>query len=199
MNTFSVFDEKELVTRLREGDKVAFERLYAQYKTRLAGNFIKLLRDDELAKDAMQELSLKLWNARESIDVDQSFKAYLFRIAENLVFDYYKKMARDRAKETSLLSELEDWYSHIEEDLISKENISQVRAIIDKLPEKQRKAYVLHKMEGKSYKEIAEIMDIAPSTINKHIYTAHKFVKEQIIASAHFRKVILITLFMSWL
>lgn len=197
MKTIPDFDEKELVGRLREGDEAAFEILYNYYKKRLTGNFLKLLKDDELAKDALQELFTKIWNGRRTVDPELSFKAYLFRVAENQVINAYKRAAHDKKMQESMLLEMEGGYRHIEEDIISAENIALVQAIIKKLPQQQQTAYRLHKIEGKSYKEIEEIMNIAPSTINKHIHSAHKFVKQEIFASPHFAKTVLAALYLA--
>jgi RNA polymerase sigma-70 factor (ECF subfamily) len=134
-----------------------------------------------------------VWNNRESIDLNQSFRAYLFRIAQNLVIDYYRKAARDKSMQILMLQE-DSWYQHIEEQLVAKENLTMLHKIIDKLPAQQRRAYILHKVENKSYKEISELMQIAPSTINKHIHFAHRFVKEQLVHSPFLLKTILVAL-----
>ena len=176
-------DEKDLLIRLRDGDRTAFEAIYELYKMRLAANFIKFFRDDELAKDALQDLFMRVWDYRQNIDAEQSFRSYLFRIAENLVVDHYRKAARDKARQVIMLQGSDGSYLHVEERLNSKDNIALVQAIINKLPEQQRRAYLLHKIEGKSYKEISELMVISPSTINKHIHFAHKFVKAQLLNS----------------
>lgn len=180
MATTNPTDEKDLLLKLQNGDHAAFDILYNRYKTRLARNFIKLLHDDELAKDAYQDLFIRVWNNREHIDANQSFRSYLFRIAENLVVDYYRKAARDQTMQEKMMRQQLVGYNHVEEQLHKKENIALLHAIIDKLPEQQRKAYLLHKIEGKSYREISEQMGITASTINKHIHTAHKFVTKQI-------------------
>lgn len=190
MSISSALDEADLLQLLKKGDKKAFESLYHLYKERLAVNFIKLLRDDELAKDALQELFIRVWNNRLSIDLNQSFRSYLFRIAQNLAIDYYRKAARDKSMQTLMLQQ-DNWYQHIEEQLVARENLAILYSILDKLPEKQRRAYILHKVENKSYKEISELMNITPSTINKHIHVAHQFVKEQLIRSPFLFRTIL--------
>lgn len=183
MNAPIATDENELLIKLRNGDQHAYITLYNLYKMRLAANFIKLLRDDELAKDALQDLFMRVWAGRQNIDPGQSFRSYLFRIAENLTIDYYRKAARERAYQEKMLIADNQWYRHVEEQMLSKENIALVRAIIEKLPEQQRKVYTMHKIDGNSYKEISELLGISLSTINKHVHFAHKFVKAQLLSS----------------
>ena len=188
-----ITDEKELVQRLRNGDFEAFEQLYRHYRKRLAGNFVKLLRSDVLAQDALQDLFLKVWNARATIDPTQSFRSYIYRIAENQVIDIYRKAARDKMLMQQLLAVCDSGYTHVEEHIISEENIRMVRQIIAQLPAQQKKVYTLHKLEGKSYEEISVLLRISTSTINKHIYRAHRFVKSQLLKAPQFTITLILT------
>lgn len=190
------YNEPVLLSKLREGDQRAFKRLYDHFKMGLANSLVRVLRDDELAKDVLQELFIRIWNNRETIDPQLSFKAYLYRIAQNLVVDYYRKAARDKSLQALMLQE-EGWYSHVEEQLDKKENAAMLHALLQKLPEQQRRAYVLHKIEEKSHQEISEIMQISASTVNKHIHYAHRFVKAQLIQSPFYLRALLIGLMMT--
>ncbi|MCH5685594.1 sigma-70 family RNA polymerase sigma factor [Niabella sp. W65] len=192
MTNPKLINEYELLHQLREGSSLAFNELYNCYKKRLAANLLKLLRDEELAKDALQDLFIKVWNNRTSINADLSFKAYLFRMAENLVVDYYRKASRNKDLQQKMLQvEFDNVYNNVDDHLFSGEKVVLVQQIINKLPEQQRKAYTLHKLEGLSHKEISELMELSTDTINKYIYLAHKFVKEQIVASPHFTVILL--------
>src|SRR5690606_6417660 len=93
-----------------------------------------------------------------------------------------------------LLAGSDGLYSHIEEKLVSQEHIALVRHIIDQLPPQQKRAYTLHKIEGRSYKEISNLMQISPSTINKHVHAAGKFVRQQLLNSPELAHSLLITL-----
>lgn len=184
--------ERLLLLRVQSGDNLAFGQIYERYKVQLATNFIRLLRNDELAKDALQDLFVRLWNKRATIDTTQPFTAYLYRIAKNLVIDYYRKASRDKIMQAMMMDEQSQWYQHVEEYMTVKENAYLLKKIIAQLPKKQQEAYILHKLEGKSYKEISALMGISTSTINKHIHTAHKFVKAQIMGSPDLLKMLLL-------
>ncbi|MGA6118196.1 RNA polymerase sigma factor [Sphingobacterium anhuiense] len=198
MSHIPLANENDLLQRLIDGDHAAFETIYHHYKQQLAVNLLKLLKDDDLATDALQDLFTRVWKNRTSIDVNQSFKAYLYRIAKNLVIDYYRKAAHDRTL-YDLLLQTADWYSPIEEQLIKKENKEIFTSLLNKLPLQQRRAFELHKLNGKSYKEIAEIMGITPTTINKHIYQASQSIKEQVLKSPHLFRVILVPIILAYL
>lgn len=191
MSHIPLDNEYQLLQQLKDGNHSAFELIYNHYKQQLAVNFLKLLKDDDLATDALQELFTRVWNNRAAIDPNQSFKAYLYRIAKNLAIDYYRKAASDKQLRDILLLKT-NWYEPIEEQLIKKENKQIFESLLAKLPEQQRRVFELHKLNGKSYKEISALMGISPSTINKHIYQASRNIKEQILKSPHLFRLILL-------
>lgn len=177
-------DEKRLLERLQSGDQEAFEQLYHFHKKKLAGNLLRLLKSEELVEEVLQELFLKIWVAHESVDPQRSFRSFLFRVAENLVYDLFRKSARDKRVESYLMSATSELYSHIEEDIFSKENHLLLQKAIDKLPPQRKKVFTLFKIEGKSYKEISEELGISHPTINEHIQKATQFLKNEINPSS---------------
>lgn len=166
------FNEKDLLERMRNGDVHAFHQIYDRYKGPLARRILLLLKADELVQDVLQDLFLKVWEHRSTIDPERSFRAYLFRIISNQVTDIFRKVHREIVLQERLLRENSNSYCHIEEEVISKENIQFIREALRQLPDRQREIFMLHKLDGKSYKEISEELGIEPATINQHIYRA---------------------------
>lgn len=166
-------DEQALLQRLRDGDAVAFTELYNRYKKRLAAKLIRLLKSDELAKDTLQELFANIWERREQIDPDQPFAAYLFRIAVNMVSNIYRKSYRDESMKQQLMISAPGGFASPEDLYIDRERIKQLHDALEQLPERQRQVYMLHKIEGKSYKEIEDELHISRSAINNHITRAN--------------------------
>lgn len=136
-----------------------------------------MVHAEDLAEELLQDLFVKIWEKRGLIDIDQSFKAYLYKIAERIVSDHFRKMTREaRLKgEFSMLSSIPS--SKTEEDLFEKETRANIQAAIDKLPLQQRQVFTLCKIEGKSYEEVSKILGISTATINTHITRATKAVK----------------------
>ncbi|WP_285010934.1 RNA polymerase sigma factor [Pedobacter faecalis] len=187
------FEEKELLIRLKAGDKQAFESLYHRYKHRIAANLLRLLKSEELAEEILQDMFVRLWDRRSSINPEQSFRSYLFRVAENKVMDYYRRMARDKRMREKLTAAVSELYSHIEEDIFSKENSRLLQEAIDQLPPQRKQVFILCKMEGKSYKEVAELLSISPSTINDHLYKANLFLKAYFRSDSGMVKLVLLS------
>jgi RNA polymerase sigma factor (sigma-70 family) len=170
-------DEKSLLLQLKNGDERAFEILYNNYKFRIAGNLFKLLKSDDLVKEMLQELFFKIWEVRTQIDPEKSFKSYLFRIAENLVHDYFRKVAKDKRLLTKIVASSSELYLHVEEDMLSKEDAQKLQKAINLMPPQRKMVFTLCKLEGKSYKEVEEIMGINAKTISSHMLQANRFLK----------------------
>ncbi|SDL55900.1 RNA polymerase sigma-70 factor, ECF subfamily [Pedobacter sp. ok626] len=170
-------DEQALLLQLKNGDQHAFEMLYNNYKFRIAGNLFKLLKSDDLVKEILQELFFKIWEVRTQIDPEKSFKSYLFRVAENLVYDYFRKVAKDKRLLAKIMASSSELYLHIEEDMLSKEEGQKLQQAIDLMPPQRKMVFTLCKLEGKSYKEVEEIMGINAKTISSHMLQANRFLR----------------------
>ncbi|MGO4878492.1 RNA polymerase sigma factor [Pedobacter psychrotolerans] len=170
-------DEQALLLQLKNGDQRAFEILYNRYKFRIAGNLFKLLKSDDLVKEILQELFFKIWEVRAQIDPEKSFKSYLFRIAENLVYDYFRKVAKDKRLLAKMVASSSELYLHIEEDMLNKEEAQKLQQAINMMPIQRKMVFTLCKLEGKSYKEVEEIMGINAKTISSHMLQANRFLR----------------------
>ncbi len=173
-------DEKAVLLQLRGGSYEAFEWIYHRYKVRLAGSMLRLLKSSDLVDDLLQELFVRLWEHRETIDPEQSIKAYLFRIAGNLVCDTFRRFSKDRQLRDRLFLAMEEMGASIEEQLFMREDRQAIEAAIALLPPKRRKIFVLCKLESKSYEEVSSLLNISLSTINDHIYKANQFLRQHL-------------------
>lgn len=178
MKTYGKLAEDVLLIHLKSGDVKAFEELYNRYKHRLAGKFLQLLKSEELAQDALQDLFAKIWEVRENLDPEQSFPAFLYRIATNLAFTAFRRATLESSPKTLLKIGYSESYTHVEEKLISKESVKLIKDALDLLPERQKQVFVMHKIDEKSYKEISEELKISLSAINNHITRANKHLAE---------------------
>ena len=181
---YSNFSEKELVASLKDGSKQAFETLYNQYKKRLAGNLFKLLKCEDLTLEILQDLFLKIWDTRAQINPEKSFKSYLFKIAQHMVMDYYRRAARDKVLRDKMIQASTEIYTHIEEHLFRKENVKILHQAIELMPSQRKLVFTLFKLEGKSYKEIEQTLGINAKTINSHLFQANKFLKQHFMSES---------------
>ena len=170
-------NENELVTRLRDDNQEAFAQLYRLYSGRLLGYIIRLVKSDWYAAELLQDTFVKLWNNRKNIDPDGSFRSYLFRIAENNVYDFFRKAALDKKLQAEIIKAASEYYQHVEENLFTKENEEILRNAINLLPPKRREVFQLIKIEERSYDEVSLLLNISVSTINDHMVKATKSIR----------------------
>ena len=111
---------------------------------------------------------------------------YLFRIAENLTYDLFRKIARDKKLQSELIAQACPGYRHVEEEICSKESVEMLREIIIALPPQRRKIFRLVKLEGRTYAEVSKLLNISTSTINDHVVKATKFIREQMHSDVQF-------------
>ena len=171
-------DEKELLSLLLNGNEQAFEKIYQLYSTRLYGNLLKLVKSETEAQEILQDVFLKIWDNRQNIDIEKSFRSYLFKIAENKVVDFFRKVARDKKREAQLISLATNEYVPVEELLQSDEKTALLQKAIYSLPPQRQQVFRLCKLEGKSYKEVSEQLGISVSTISDHIVKATKSIRD---------------------
>jgi RNA polymerase sigma-70 factor (family 1) len=170
--------ERDLVLALQRGDEEAFETIYGLYSQRLFGRLLKLVKTEAQAQEILQDVFIKLWQYRRSLDPDKSFRSFLFKIAENKVYDFFRKAARDKVMEANLISLATTNYINIEEYTRVEENLRLLYKAIESLPPQRQQVFRLCKLEGRSYKEVSELLSISLSTISDHIVKATKAIKE---------------------
>jgi DNA-directed RNA polymerase specialized sigma24 family protein len=100
---------------MRPGSEWAFEKINKLYSTGLNCNLLKLVKSEPEVQEILQDIFLKIGNNRQNIDIDKSFRSYLFKIAENKVYDFSDKAVRDKKLEAQLLAIASSEYTPIEE------------------------------------------------------------------------------------
>ena len=133
---------------------------------------LKNIKDEDNAKDVVQDAFVKMWNKRETINFEKS-RSYLFTTAYHTMIDYIRK---DK-KQTSLENVNEDNYSVNTGFSDTKEIINEA---LEKLTDIQKSVILLRDYEGYSYKEIGEITDLNESQVKVYIYRARIILKNYI-------------------
>jgi len=184
MAHYDDLDDNKLASLLKKGDELAFAALYYRFGQRIYANLRKLLKDEELAQEFLQDVFMKVWEKREQLNYEISFRAYLFRISENLVRDFFRKVSRDQKLIDKLIKSSTEFSTDLDADYIRKEENSLFSKAIESLPPKRKEIYTLCKIEGRSYDEVSKLLGISNTTINDHIVKATKFIQKQIMLSS---------------
>lgn len=173
--------EKKLITRLRQGDYEAFDALYVHYSLPIAYYLRQLLKLPDKAEEIHQDVFLKIWERRTSLKPDTPFRPFLFLIAKNAVMDFFRKVARDKQLEQALATHLSATsYDQVADFIDFRETNDAIKAAIAKLPPQRQRIFILCKLEGKSYEDVAGHLGISLSTVKDHMAKAMRFIKTEL-------------------
>lgn len=171
-------NESHILTSLKNSDKKAFDKLFSQFYPILCAychKFVSLEDSEEIVQDTL----LWLWENRKEITVEKSLSSYLFRSVYNRALN--KIASKDcRNKANTLYFEymqetLQDKSYYQTDDLKDK-----VREAIAKLPESYRQAFIMHRFEEMTYKEIAEKLGVSSKTVDYRIQQSLKLLREDL-------------------
>ena len=160
--------------------KISFQNDVLPLKNKLFRLALRITLNREEAEDVVQDTMIKVWNARDRWHELDSIEAYSLTIARNLSLDRIKKMDNQNdSLEEQNTERLDETSSTPSERMIQKDKLNIVRNIINELPEKQRSCLQLRDIEGKSYKEIADILSITEDQVKVNIFRARQTVKQR--------------------
>ncbi len=158
--------------------KELFHRLYSP----LCNYAIKIVNDRDRAEDIVQEVLVDFWNKnRNSSEIDKPDN-YLIRAVKFKSIDVLRKVTRELAEKDSFDNNVREMY--YQDEPIDEEKETSTREIlqfaIGQLPEKTRLVFIRSKMDGMSYKEIAEELDISVKTVENQMSRAFKLLREKL-------------------
>lgn len=179
-------EDRELIERARRGDVGAFERLVGKYQ-RLGGAVaFGVLHDMELAEDVVQEAFLRAYEALGSLRDPDRFRVWFARLVRHRAIDF-RRAERPQAALEDLPAEpareTAGELSEAEEPAARNERRERVLGAIAALPEADRTVLVLKHMDGRSYKEIAEITGDTVAAIESRLFRARRLLRAKLDGS----------------
>lgn len=133
------------------------------------------------AEDVVQETMLKVWNRREQWGQIESMEAFCMTICRNVALDRQKRMENRNESLEDVGHDAPDrsYGANPEEQAVQRDKVERVRRLMNRLPEKQRTCMQLRDVEGKAYKEIAEVMGITEQQVKVNIFRARQTIKQE--------------------
>lgn len=170
-----------ILKKLNKSDIKALEKVYRQHFGKVHNVVIKYINDKSLAEDITQDVFIRLWNNRAKIALELPIEQQLFTITKNLVINNLKKRANEYKHikqyyyENSTISFKEDENEDIEQ-------LKIINKLILELPKKQQKVLKMHRFQGLTYDEIANVLNISKNTVSSHLSAAMLYLKKNITA-----------------
>ena len=174
-------DDKNLIRKLISGDVKSFEKIYNRYEKRLYYYILKLTKEELIAEELLQDVFLKIWDNRKTINPDLNFQAYIYKIANNKSLDYLRSKAR-REKLNKTFSQLATTSTNETEiAIIFAQYESLLKDFIQKLSPEKQAIYQMSQQQGKSSEEIAQKLNISPKTVRNNQYHILKILKMKLL------------------
>lgn len=180
LKSITLETDNGILYRLTKGDSNAFEAIFWKYNARVYNFIMSTLYDKTLAQDLTQNVFLSIWEHRATIDPSKSFSAYIYTIAQNLVYRQTEKML--------LASRYEEYVQKFQSvtEISAEETLDYqfleklIAELIEQLPPSRREIFLLSRRQGLSNKEIAQKLSISEKTVETQITRSIHFLKKHL-------------------
>src|SRR6266478_3206201 len=183
----------QLMLDVKAGDEQSFALLLQRYRTPLVNFLYRMVRNREQAEDLAQEVFIRVYRARADYVPSAKFTTWLFRIATNLALNSLRDTRHQRMEislDAPVSADAEDGDERtldvadkppdIEQHLVEETRKAMIKHAIDKLPEKQRAAVLLHKYQELDYGEIAKILSCSESALKSLLFRAYEALRVEL-------------------
>lgn len=182
--------DHELIAAVKDGDETAFEQIVARYQSPITNFLYRFLNDYEEAVDLSQEAFVRVYYAIDRYHTDYAFSTYIYRIATNLAISELRRRKRRILLSLTGLYQAEgdedteyqppDERTRQDQAMLEDERSQVIGRAIATLPPKYRVPIILRDIEGRSYDEIAAILDLSQGTTKSRISRARGLLKEKL-------------------
>lgn len=177
MSPLAALTDIDLVNLMKSGNQPAFTIIYNRYWRLLYGHIYKMLRDEDEAKDILQDVFSGLWLNPEKIPETLNFAGYLYTIARNNVLNAIRK----NKYKNNYLESLAQYITESTEETLQYIDARDLMAVIDKeiaaLPPRMRQVFEMSRKENLSHKEIGKLLGTSDETVKKQINKSLKIIR----------------------
>ena len=165
---------------LLRSDEESYAALFDASYDALFRYTLYITHDKAAAADILQDVYLKLWQVRESIDPDRCLRALMYLMARNYALNHERQRKRHAAEA------IDDDHPSVSFDTVNDDELDaamlkrHLERWISEMPQRRREAFMLSRFEGLSHEEIASLMDLAPKTVNNHIVLALQHIRRKL-------------------
>lgn len=176
-----MLNNQRFISLIVKGDQNKFRILMESTSDELFGFAQGFVRNREVAEEIVSDVYVKIWKNRKELVKIKNIKSYLFISVKNGCLSHFRKAKNDKI---IYFDEIKDYHFSLvessENEILNEEIIEQIHAAIEELPPKCKLAFTLAKINGLKHKEIAEILNVSPKTVNNHLVSALKKITETI-------------------
>jgi RNA polymerase sigma factor (sigma-70 family) len=177
-----------LIGAVRRGNDHAFEQLYRRYSAAVERFVAGRVRDRGRAEDLVQEVFLSALRRMRATDTDINFRPWIFEIAKNATIDHYRRTCRaeevsidadDALRPADQLRLVGGAHARPESAFLNKERLEQLRGAFAELSDNHHRVLVLREFEGRTYREIAQKMDMTRPAVESALFRARRRLQQE--------------------
>lgn len=169
-----------MLASLKKGNKAAFKTVFELYEKRLYYFIHSITKSDYATEEILQEVFIKIWTKKETIDIRLSFDAFIFTIAKNATFNYLRSIANQESLKKEYWKNLSFLNEETENTILLGEYEEIVNDILQQIPTQKRSVFVLSKQQGKSNEEIADLLGITQKTVKNHLWKTLQIIRTEL-------------------
>lgn len=169
--------EKELFRRIALDDEKAFEEIFHRFRLQLFHFSLKITKLDDAAEEMVQECFIKIWASRHTLGELENPVGYIYSMAKNASLDYLRRLYLDEQLRNKVKQKMALAGDSTVEHLNLSETSRLVQLAIAQLPQAQRTVFEMSRLQGKSYHEIAENLNISVNTVRNHLVRALRTIR----------------------
>jgi len=179
--------DAELMLRVRDGDAASFALLLERHRSPVIHFIYRMVLNQAIAEELAQEVFLRVYRSRQTYEPTSKFTTWLFRIATHLALNWIRDGKNEKAHE-SLDEEAQDGVSRqvadrqltVEQKMIRRARLAEVRTAIAALPGKQRAAVLMHKYHEMEYSQIAGVLNCSESAVKSLLFRAYETLRARL-------------------
>lgn len=176
-----LFEDKEHVVSMKEGNFLAFNFLFHKYSSSLYAFVLSITRNTFYAEEITHIVFIKVWEKRAAIQEDFSFKSFLFSIAYNETISWLRKEKSEKRRINGYANKSETWNHETGHAVEYSDLDGLISKLIEGMPEKRRKVYRLSRNQGLTNKQIAQNLKISIKTVENQMTLALRYLKEALL------------------
>ena len=180
---FALDADTALMLKVAKDDGPSFDLLLGRHRTTVVNHLYRLVHNRDIAEELAQDVFIRVYRSRAKYQPDAKFTTWLFRITTNVALNWRRDTRHESAYVPLDSSQLLDRVPRADELLLRQYRAKQVRAAVEKLPQKQQVAVLMHKYEGMEYAEIAEAMQCSIPALKSLLFRAYETLRQRL---AHF-------------
>jgi len=179
--------DAELMLRVRAGDGASFGMLLQRHRTPLIHFLSRMVRNQAVGEELAQEVFLRVYRSRAGYEPTAKFTTWLFRIATHLALNWIRDHKNEKGQESldqevlqGAVRQVADYGPTVEEHLVRRARLEEVRRAVEHLPEKQRAAVLMHKYEEMEYTQIAKVLECSEAAVKSLLFRAYETLRAKL-------------------